>query len=185
VAPLTAAPTVPRDTVKVAERDTSAPITPTTPPAPQPHVVEQAPVASVAPPPATPAASSAVPPAPVTSATPTPAQKPEANPRADVADAIAGYARAIGTRDIAEVRRAYPGLTTDQQKGFEQFFHSVHSLRVEFAVSDMSVTDTTAQAHVSGAYEFEDGDGKPQRQPVTFLATLRRDGGAWRLLSVR
>lgn len=79
----------------------------------------------------------------------------------------------------------YPGLTTEQEKGFEQFFHSVRSLHVDFAVSDMSVGDTSALAHVSGAYEFEDGDGKSQRQPVTFVATLKRDGGAWRLLSVQ
>jgi serine/threonine-protein kinase len=102
-----------------------------------------------------------------------------------IAAAIASYARAIGSRDIAEVRHAYPGLTADQQKGFEQFFRAVRSLRVDFAVSDLNVRDSTAEANVSGAYEFEGSDGKSQRQPVTFRATLRRSDAGWRLASVQ
>jgi hypothetical protein len=38
---------------------------------------------------------------------------------------------------------------------------------------------------VSGAYDFVGSDGKQQHQPITFRATLRRDGGAWRLMAVK
>ena len=38
---------------------------------------------------------------------------------------VAAYARAIESRDIGAVRRAYPGITSEQARGFEQFFRSV------------------------------------------------------------
>ena len=75
-------------------------------------------------------------------------------------------------------------VTSEQQRGFEQFFRSVRSLRAGFAVSHLEVTGATAEARVSGAYDFVGSDGKSQHQPITFRATLRRDGGAWRLVAV-
>jgi ketosteroid isomerase-like protein len=106
------------------------------------------------------------------------------NPSVAIEAVIADYARAIGSRDIAEVRRANPGLTDTQQKGFEDFFQSVKSLRANFSVASLDVSGTTAEAHVTGAYEYSSGS-KVDRQPVTFVATLRLTGGAWKLTSVR
>ena len=82
------------------------------------------------------------------------------------------------------MQRAYPGLTAEQQKGFEQFFQSVRSLRAAFTVSRVDVTGATAEARVSGAYDFVGSDGKTQHRPITFRATLRRDGGIWQLVAV-
>ncbi|HEX7940311.1 MAG TPA: hypothetical protein VF488_00825, partial [Gemmatimonadaceae bacterium] len=113
-----------------------------------------------------------------------PAQ-PAANPRADIGDVVARYARAIGSRDVAEVRRVYPALSADQQRGFEQFFRAVRSLRADLTLSDLDVAGAAAQARVSGAYEFVGNDGKSQRQPITFQATFSRAGGTWQLTSVR
>jgi ketosteroid isomerase-like protein len=128
---------------------------------------------------------SAAPPAPPpTPATRTASTQPAANPGTEIGELIARYARAISSRDIVAVRRAYPGLTAEQQKGFEQFFRSVRSLRAAFTVSHLDVTGATAEARVGGAYDFVGSDGKSQHQPITFRATLRRDGGSWQLVAV-
>jgi serine/threonine-protein kinase len=110
---------------------------------------------------------------------------PPANPSADVAAAVAAYARAIESRDIGAVRRAYPGMSDEQQRGFEQFFAAARSLKVSFEVSGVDVSGPTAEANLVGAYDYV-ADGKTEHQPVSFRAALRRDaGGTWRLMSVR
>jgi len=95
------------------------------------------------------------------------------------------YARAIEARDVSAIRRVYPGLTADQQSGFEQFFESARKLNVTFRVTSVDGTATTAEAHVTGSYQYEGSSGRVERQPVSFVATLRRDGSAWRLVSLR
>ena len=130
-------------------------------------------------------------PAPVTppqSAPPSgPPSAPVAAPAtaADVAPVIEAYARAIESRDLGAVRRVYPGITGDQQRGFEQFFESARRIDVTFRVTSVEGTATTAEARVTGAYQYERSAGRMERQPVNFQVSLRREGGSWRLVSVR
>jgi serine/threonine-protein kinase len=108
-----------------------------------------------------------------------------ANPTAEIESAVAAYARAIESRDIAEVRRAYPGITAAQANGFEQFFSSIRSLRASFSVSSLDVNGSSADGKLSGAYDYLTNAGKSERQAVTFQATFRRDVNGWKLASVR
>ena len=98
---------------------------------------------------------------------------------------IESYARAIESRDVAAIRRAYPGLTSDQQRGFEQFFESSRKIDVTFRVTSVEGTASTAEVRVSGRYEYESSSGRSERQPVSFAATLRREGGGWRMVGLR
>jgi hypothetical protein len=104
---------------------------------------------------------------------------------ADVAPVIEAYARAIESRDLGAVRRVDPGITGDQQRGFEQFFESARRIDVTFRVSSVAGTAATAEARVTGAYQYERAGGRMERQPVSFQASHRREGGSWRLVSVR
>jgi len=47
------------------------------------------------------------------------------------------------------------------------------------------VNGASAEAHLTGAYDYVSSDGKNQRQPLAIQASFRRDGGAWKLMSVR
>src|SRR5262245_64796509 len=73
------------------------------------------------------------PPAPQTS--PLAAVQPQstprapANPTAEINAVISDYARAIESRDIAELKRVYPGITRQQQQAFSDFFSSIRSLQ--------------------------------------------------------
>ena len=137
------------------------------------------PATSTSTPPSTAAAN--VPP-PQTAAKP---PLPTVNSTAEIEAAVAAYARAIESRDIAEVRRAYPGITPAQATGFEQFFTSVRSLRATFSLSSVDVNGATAEGKLAGAYDYLTTAGKTERQPVSFQASFRREAGGWKLASVR
>jgi serine/threonine protein kinase len=145
-------------------------------PAPQPSLAQPAVRAPV------PAVIDATPPAPTVRENLVEA-KPA--PREGVAAAVAVYARAIESRDIAAVRRAYPGITSDQARGFEQFFEAARSINVTFRVTGLDTSGNSAEARLVGTYEYVTTAGKTERQPVSFGATLRYEGSAWRLTSVR
>jgi len=129
---------------------------------------------------------------PVTTA-PLPAVQPQstqstarpANPAVEINAVINEYARAIESRDIAELKRTYPGITREQQQRFADFFSSVRSLQATLRVTSLEVDGATADARLSGTYEYVTNGGKDQRQVVTFVAQLRRDANAWRLVSIR
>lgn len=98
---------------------------------------------------------------------------------------IAAYGRAIGTRDVGEVRRVYVGMTPQQQSQWESFFTSVRSMSATFQVASLDVSGSTAVAHLTGVYEYVTRAGRTERQPVTFEATLQREGDRWKLQAVR
>ena len=104
---------------------------------------------------------------------------------ADIAPAVEAYARAIESRDIGALRRVYPGLTSDQQRSFEQFFQGARTINVTFRIANVEGSGATADARLVGNYEFVTLEGRTERQAVTLAVTLRRDGNAWRLISVR
>jgi hypothetical protein len=99
---------------------------------------------------------------------------------------VEAFARAIESKDIGAIRRVYPGLTSDQQRRFEQFFDGARTINASFKVVNMSASSASAaDAHLVGVYEFVTVAGKTERQPVSFAATLAQDGRTWRLTSLR
>ena len=146
---------------------------------PPPVVTQQVP--REAPPKPTPTLSAR--PAVTEAANDPPAEKPRI-PTAEVGSAVAAYARAIESRDIGAVRRAYPGLTSDQARGFEEFFDSAKNINVTFRVVGLEANGNSADARLVGTYEYTSGS-RTERQPVSFAASLRYDGTSWRLVSVR
>jgi serine/threonine protein kinase len=120
----------------------------------------------------------------------TPVQPPvvhaPADPRPDIEKVIADYGRALESLDVREVRRAYPGLTAAQQQGWSEFFESVRKLKASLTVTTLKVDGVTAEATVSGLYEYENATtGRAERRPVTFRAVLVADSTGWRLTSIR
>ena len=110
---------------------------------------------------------------------------PRAASAGDVAPTVQAYARAIEARDIGALRRVYPGLTSEQQRNFEQFFRSTRSINVTLRVANVEGSSTAADARLDGSYEFVTLEGRTERQAVSWAVTFRHDGGSWRLASVR
>jgi eukaryotic-like serine/threonine-protein kinase len=133
------------------------------------------------------------PPAPVPAPTPAPAPAPAPAPPpappsprvADVAATVQAYARAIESRELAAVRRVYPGLSAGQASGFERLFESARRINVTFRTTGIEGSGNTAEARIVGTFEYVNVDGKTERQPVSFAASFRHDGSDWRMVSLR
>ena len=76
-------------------------------------------------------------------------------------------------------------MSAAQASSFDDFFRSVRSLRATFSVTSLQVEGATADARLSGAYDFITSNGRNEHQPLTLTAALRRDGGTWRFVSIR
>ncbi len=104
---------------------------------------------------------------------------------AEIDAVIDAYARAIESRSIDQLRRAYAAITSDQARAFSDFFASTRTLRATLAVKSLHVDGASATASVAGIYEFTTTNGRSQQQSVSFQTELRRDGSAWKLTAVR
>jgi hypothetical protein len=116
---------------------------------------------------------------------PAPAPESHADVAAQVAAVVAAYARALESRDIDELRRVYPSMSTAQRSAFEDFFRSTRSLRAALSVSDLQVDGSSADAQLVGSFNYMTSAGVAEQRPVSFRASLRRDGTVWKLVAVR
>jgi serine/threonine protein kinase len=132
------------------------------------------------------AARDTVPERPVAPPAPPPVTPPPADPRVEIKALIADYARALESRDVNEVRRVYPGLTSAEQETFRQFFQSVPALKAGLTINRLVVAGGSADAIVSGVYEYVDAKtGRSKRDATTFRAILVQDSTGWHLSSIR
>jgi len=117
---------------------------------------------------------------------PPPVAQPPADPRAEIKALIAAYARALESRDLNEVRRVYPGLTTAEQQAFRQFFESDQQLAAALTINRLVITGASADAIVSAIYEYVDAKtGRHKRDATAFRASLVQDSTGWHLTSIR
>ncbi|OLC78952.1 MAG: hypothetical protein AUH78_01780 [Gemmatimonadetes bacterium 13_1_40CM_4_69_8] len=115
-----------------------------------------------------------------------PAAQPPADPREEIKAVIADYGRALESRDLSDVRRAYPGLTAAEQETFRQFFQSVRELKAGLTINRLVIAGGSADAIVSGVYEYVDAKtGRTRRDTTAFRATLVQDTAGWHLTSIR
>jgi len=120
---------------------------------------------------------------PVPAPTPVPPPAPE-NPRPLIESAIQAYARALESRDVQQLRRAYPGLTSQQAQVWRDFFGMVSDLKVNLVIKQLQITGDVAEAQVEGVSQFTQ-NRRAQQQPMSFHATLDRTSGAWRIGAIR
>ncbi|MBI4421010.1 MAG: hypothetical protein HY560_09310 [Gemmatimonadetes bacterium] len=108
------------------------------------------------------------------------------DPRVEIERVIGDYARALESGDVAVVRRAYPGLTAAQQRGWEQFFKTVRNLKANLRVVQLDARGKVADATINGTYEYQNtSTGRSERQPVTFRVSLEQVAAGWRIASIR
>src|SRR5437762_4629805 len=107
------------------------------------------------------------PPVAIPPAAPPPVARPPADPRVEIKALIGDYARALESRDLAEIRRVYPGLTSAEQGTFSQFFESVSDLKAGLTINRLIIAGGSADAFVSGVYEYRDSKtGRRDRKSV-------------------
>jgi serine/threonine-protein kinase len=158
--------------IRLPETADNAPRTDTLPPVARPR----APVVSAPPPAAAPAARPS----------PRPPPSPAPNARPGIERAIADYAAALEAQNVDALRGVYPAMTPEQSRGWQQFFGVVRDVRARLSISRLELSDTAAEAQVTGTYTYlNTSTQRGETQPVSFIATLRRDGDRWRIRRIR
>jgi alpha-L-fucosidase 2 len=101
-------------------------------------------------------------------------------PAVDTRSALEGlvdaYARALQSGSIDEVRRAYPGMTSEQERQLRESIQFIE--RADLGIASLQDSGDTATASVEGTYEFLI-DGRRSSSEVSFRATFERVGGTW------
>lgn len=107
--------------------------------------------------------------------------------RTAINDVIQAYARALESRDIDRVRRAYPGITAEQERQLRQALGVMTELKAELGIVGAPQQDgDRASAEVSGTYTYYNASSRRQEQaPVTFRAIFERGAEGWRLIQTR
>lgn len=103
----------------------------------------------------------------------------------DVWAAFAEYANAIEARDLARMRRVYPGMPEQQRQAWATFFGSVADLHAPLIADQITVDGATAQVRVRGTYEYQNlRPHRAERSAVRFKVTLARDASGWQIRAV-
>jgi serine/threonine-protein kinase len=128
-----------------------------------------------------------VPPTPAVPRPPPPTAPPApVDQRPGIRSAVAEYAAAVELRSLDALRRVYPAMTSMQQRGWEQFFQLVRDVKADLSLGAIQVSGPNAEGQVTGSYTYlNTSTGRPERQPVSFRATFRSEGGRWRMAQVR
>jgi serine/threonine-protein kinase len=115
-----------------------------------------------------------------------PSPAPARDARQDISALVASYSAAIEKRDIAAIRRVYPGLTPSQQQDWSRFFETVQGVEVTLHIAKLDIADSTAEAQLTGEYVYDNmSTRRSVRQAVTFQATMRRSAGLWKMVTIR
>lgn len=73
-----------------------------------------------------------------------------------------------------------------QQRGWEQFFQLVRDVKAELSITQIDVSNGTAETQVAGTYTYlNTSTNRTEHQPVAFHATFKLEGGMWRMIQVR
>lgn len=107
---------------------------------------------------------------------------PPPDPSPEIRTVLQGYAQAIQGRDLASLKRLFPGMSSQQEQGFRTFFGSVEELTVSMTVLDLQPSGDSARANVRLRYEFRDGG--QQDQTNDFAVTLARGAQGWYITGV-
>jgi serine/threonine-protein kinase len=104
--------------------------------------------------------------------------------REEVEATIRRYGLALESGDLAQVRRAYPGITADQHRGLAAFYSAGGTLRTQWAIRDLVVSGQSATARIIGTNRVTTPRGRPADEPVDLRVRLERQVSGWRLVSV-
>jgi len=106
--------------------------------------------------------------------------------RPAVLSAVSDYARAIESKNVGDLRRVFPAMNGMQQRGWEQFFQLVRELKADLTAQNLKIAGDAADAQITGTYTYlNTSTGRQERQPVSFRASFKKQGAAWRIVQIR
>ena len=114
--------------------------------------------------------------------TPAPAGPP---PQEVIATVVDRYRTALEQRNMAALKAVWPGLSGPQQAAIESDFANARSIEVQLSSPRVTISGTTATVVTRRQYQLRTRDGQQLRSESITTMTLRQNGSAWVIESVR
>jgi hypothetical protein len=146
-------------------------------PAPAPASVE---LSRPEPRPSTPAPETAPPP-PVTAAAKTVDAAAERLAETQVREVIAQYVSGFEGRNIAALKRVWPGLAGAQERAIQNEFSNARAVQIRFTEMKIDVNGDTATMNGIREYSLMTQDGQRLATVSRTTIALRRNGDAWHI----
>ncbi|HEV8125726.1 MAG TPA: protein kinase [Gemmatimonadales bacterium] len=108
----------------------------------------------------------------------------DAQLKAQVSQAILGYAGALQAKDIARVRSYYPGMTAAREQQLRQALPAMDNLQVRLSVGSVDLAGANATARVTGNWVFST-EGRRTTLPADNTYMLERRGNSWVITDIR
>ena len=105
------------------------------------------------------------------------------DPRPEIEAVIETYRGAIESRDLSQLRQAYPGMTDEQERGWRNFFGNVTDLTAQLRILELDHSGDDAIARVEATYRYR--MNRSQERTFVFTATFGRTTQGWRLTAVQ
>lgn len=116
---------------------------------------------------------------------------PPAPPPVDISavqTAITRYAHALQSRDLGQVRAAYPSLTVEQARRWKDVFDATNRITATLTAmppAHLAAADTaTVSVKAAFAFDYKRGVNGDPNPTATYHATLARTGNGWMLIAI-
>jgi hypothetical protein len=93
------------------------------------------------------------------------------------------YRRAIESRDLAQLRAAYPGLTAPQERAWRDFFGGITHITARLTIRSLETSGDQARARLAVTYEYRARANQTQDLDLTAVLELRASG--WQITAIR
>jgi hypothetical protein len=98
---------------------------------------------------------------------------------------VTAYARALESRNVAQVRRAYPGMNVRQEDVMRRLFQRAQDLRVTLELTDVRLQGEAAEGRVKGDYSYTSPTTHvTEHQPVFHRVAFERSLQGWILTAI-
>jgi eukaryotic-like serine/threonine-protein kinase len=111
------------------------------------------------------------------------AQPPEARRAIEVL--LEDLGRALSSERIANLRVLYPGITPEERRSWEAFFHEWNKITATFTIEDFKTETATATGNVRAMFQYVPArGGAPRVDRRRFAMRFEKKDVGWRLAGV-
>ncbi|MBI4503111.1 MAG: protein kinase, partial [Gemmatimonadetes bacterium] len=100
--------------------------------------------------------------------------------RQKVEAAIRAMEHALATAQLSEIHNVFPAMPKQQSKAFGDFFRNKNNFKMNFRVTDLVLSGSTATVKLNASYSYVDAkSGEKKSQTVSYVGELEKTGDAW------
>ena len=108
-----------------------------------------------------------------------------ADPRGAITQLLSDFARAIESRQVANMRTLYPTMVEHEASNWQGLFNGVTSIDVTFAVDSLTVKGPSARGVIRGRFrDLRTQARVPQEWTQVLAMTFQRERAGWRITGI-